>query len=460
MKYKIIFSLLLIFISTHPAICAKGSVVDIQEVINAGGEVIIRKADGKTPVAKVRKQKNSSDEDDFVVDSRDDEDDDLDDDDAGTDAPQESQNSQQSFIDYCQTIDGTLMHENKECKLLITTPVEYAKIGGLFETIKEKLKICEKEYHYNSENEWEIMCSAGTLKITIWDVTCPDGQTFNSDSGKCDTVDSADAQPEQPADSAGTAPAEENPKSEPAAQADAPVAAESAASAETKPALVPSGTQTSASRLKSVPENAEQCKEDIRVDVVEIVESQSPKTKLIPKSDWTHIEEQYIEYESQHESGDIKITAMEYLKREMVELYCDGVGDNNTAKNDAESAKTGNDDASNACSQEIKLDQFANETVKCIEDGYRKVEQICVCKKHQGYVKTKPHIITCTDNNKEYDFKFKEIQETTDTKIFRECNPDEAKWADAYKNDKLINELKADVNEVVAAFNEKKKTLK
>ncbi|MBQ6110440.1 MAG: hypothetical protein IJL05_03600 [Alphaproteobacteria bacterium] len=390
MKYKIIFSLLLIFISTHPAICAKGSVVDIQEVINAGGEVIIRKADGKTPVAKVRKQKNSSDEDDFVVDSRDDEDDDLDDDDAGTDAPQESQNSQQSFIDYCQTIDGTLMHENKECKLLITTPVEYAKIGGLFETIKEKLKICEKEYHYNSENEWEIMCSAGTLKITIWDVTCPDGQTFNSDSGKCDTVDSADAQPEQPADSAGTAPAEENPKSEPAAQANAPVAAESAESAETQPAPAPSGTQTSASRLKSVPENAEQCKEDIRVDVVEIVESQSPKTKLIPKSDWTHIEEQYIEYESQHESGDIKITAMEYLKREMVELYCDGVGDSNTAKNDAESAEPGNSNNAN------------------------------------------------TDESK----------------------PSTEENANTDAMNKLINELKGEVNQIVTAFNTKKKTLK
>lgn len=343
MKYKIIFSLLLIFISTHPAICAKGSVVDIQEVINAGGEVIIRKADGKTPVAKVRKQKNSSDEDDFVVDSRDDEDDDLDDDDAGTDAPQESQNSQQSFIDYCQTIDGALMHENKECKLLITTPVEYAKIGGLFETIKEKLKICEKEYHYNSENEWEIMCSAGTLKITILDVTCPDGQTFNSDSGKCDTVDSADAQPEQPADSAGTAPAEENPKSEPAAQANAPVAAESAESAETQPALVPSGTQTSASRLKSVPENAEQCKEDIRVDVTEIVNGAAPTTRLIPSEDFSYIREQYKKYEKQQKDGDLNTTAESYLKNQMVEIYCDGVGDDNTANNDDQTSAENND---------------------------------------------------------------------------------------------------------------------
>ena len=90
------------------------------------------------------------------------------------------------------------------------------------------------------------------------------------------------------------------------------------------------------SELKQKPQSAEECKEDIRLDVKEIVESQSPKTKLIPKSDWTHIEEQYIEYESQHESGDIKITAMEYLQREMVELYCDGISETPESNEDTE----------------------------------------------------------------------------------------------------------------------------
>lgn len=267
---------------------------NIQNVEIKGDQIILTTGQkSKTPVKSSRN--SDDDQDDFVVDSSDDEDDDLDDDDASTDASQESQNSQQSFINACNDMHGTLSQSNKKCTLYSTqNKIEFNEIGTFFDNVRKIAKdnnnTCEKSVHYNGKKEWEIMCTdgdfTGTLAIFILDILCPDGQTFNSDSGKCDTVvDSADAEPEQPADSAGTtAPAEENPKSEPAAQANAAVAAESAASAET-------GNSDNANTDESKPSTEENANTDamnelineLKGDVNQVVTAFNTKKKKLQK---------------------------------------------------------------------------------------------------------------------------------------------------------------------------------
>ena len=126
--------------------------------------------------------------------------------------------------------------------------------------------------------------------------------------------------------------------------------------------------------LKLVPENAEKCKEEIRVDVTEIVSGESPKTTLIPDSDFKSIKEQYELYKKQRAQGDLIISAESELKNRMVEIYCEGVGDNsNTTNGNTKSEDNESNNAQNGDDDELVNELKAE--VKRVVDAFKETKE-------------------------------------------------------------------------------------
>lgn len=190
-------------------------------------------------------------------------------------------------------------------------------------------------------------------------------QSENAET-KPDAKDSADEDDEQSADAAGTAPSEK-------AQPDQSKT-ENAESDIQKPAQNAPAPTKSTSRLKREPENAEECKEEIRVDVTEIVSGKSPNTTLIPDTDFKDIKEQYELYKKQKAQGDFKSTAQEELKNNMVEVYCKDVDDNSNTTNG--NTKSNGSEPNNA--QNGDDDKLVNELkaeVKQVVDAFKETKE-------------------------------------------------------------------------------------
>lgn len=203
MKTKSLFILSLIIISTHNAFCASGG-IDIQKVLDAGGEVIIRSANGDAQSASVSKKSTKSSKDDpFKVEYNDAPTDsgtaDEEEDKADTDSDGKLTRKQAEFKKECESseVNGHFDAKYNECT------INYADGELPLSKVKEILdlayNICSNEpdttcYEavYISKKSWSIQCtdsdafSGGfVLHFDNTEITCDDGFEFNDDNGSC-----------------------------------------------------------------------------------------------------------------------------------------------------------------------------------------------------------------------------------------------------------------------------------
>lgn len=191
MKPKSLFVLLLIGISTHSAFCATGG-IDIQKVLDAGGEVIIRSADGGARNVSVSKKKNNSSNDDpFKVDGYDE---------TGTDSDNKLTPKQAELKKECEEIEemnGTFDAKYNECNA--TFPGETLSMNQVKQIIDKASSVLSEDTDttcnqaiYIPKKSWSIQCTdsdafsgAFVLHFDTTEITCDDGFEFNDDNGSC-----------------------------------------------------------------------------------------------------------------------------------------------------------------------------------------------------------------------------------------------------------------------------------
>lgn len=220
MKTKSLFILSLIIISTHNAFCASGVIVDIQKVFDAGGEVIIRSANGDAQSASVSKKSTKSSKDDpFKVEYNDaptgsgnaDEEEDK----ADTDSDGKLTLKQAEFKKECEEIEemnGTFDAKYNECHG--TIPAGTLSMNKVKEIIDKTHSMLSEDPDttcnqaiYIPKKSWSIQCTdsdafsgAFVIHYTNTEITCDDGFEFNDDNGSCiekeKELSMADSEPE------------------------------------------------------------------------------------------------------------------------------------------------------------------------------------------------------------------------------------------------------------------------
>ena len=198
------FILSLIIISTHNAFCASGG-IDIQKVLDAGGEVIIRSANGDAQSASVSKKSTKSSKDDpFKVYYNDAPTDsgnaDEEEDKTGTDSDNKLTPKQAEFQKECEEIEemtGTFDAKYNECHGTIpdgTLSMNKVKeiIDKTHSMLSEDPDTTCNQAIYIPKKSWSILCTdsdafsgAFVIHYTNTEITCYDGFEFNDDNGTC-----------------------------------------------------------------------------------------------------------------------------------------------------------------------------------------------------------------------------------------------------------------------------------